>query len=124
MLKIVKNKIPTEDSEQIAFCQWLTANKIVFYHIPNGGSRNIVEAVKLKRLGVKRGIPDICIPVPFNQYHALYIEMKRTSQSVLSDYQIAWIEKLNELGCLAVVAKGCEEAIEHVRAYFRKDHVE
>lgn len=40
------------------------------------GSRNKAEAVKLKRMGVKAGIPDLCLPVPMGVYSGLYIEMK------------------------------------------------
>ena len=36
----------------------------LLYHCPNGGSRNKAEAVKLKQMGVKAGIPDLCLPVP------------------------------------------------------------
>jgi len=31
---------------------------------PNGGKRHIGVAVKMKREGVKRGVPDIFIPIP------------------------------------------------------------
>lgn len=31
----------------------------LLHHCPNGGSRNKAEAVKLKQMGVKAGIPDL-----------------------------------------------------------------
>ena len=48
----------------------------LLHHCPNGGSRNKAEAVKLKQMGVKVGIPDLCLPVPMGMYNGLYIEMK------------------------------------------------
>lgn len=44
--------------------------------LPEWGSRNKAEAVKLKQMGVKAGIPDLCLPVPMGMYNGLYIEMK------------------------------------------------
>ncbi len=34
------------------------------FAIPNGGKRSIGVAVKMKREGVRRGVPDIFIPIP------------------------------------------------------------
>lgn len=32
-------------------------------HIPNGGKRNISEAAKFKKMGVKAGVADLLLPV-------------------------------------------------------------
>lgn len=62
------------------------------HHIPNGGSRNKIEAVRLKQQGVKRGVPDIFLPYPSGKYHGLYVEMKygkgkaRPEQQEFLDY--------------------------------------
>lgn len=48
----------------------------LLHHIPNGGSRNQLEAANLKRQGVKAGVPDLCLPVARNGKHGLYVEMK------------------------------------------------
>lgn len=49
--------------------------------IPNGGLRDKITAGKLKAEGVKRGIPDVFLPVPLRSataFHCgLYVEMKR-----------------------------------------------
>ena len=44
--------------------------------MPNGGKRNPAEAARFKAMGVKAGVPDLCLPVPMNGYAGLYIEMK------------------------------------------------
>lgn len=46
------------------------------FHIPNGGTRHILEAVEFKRMGVKKGIPDFFLPYASNGYHGLFLELK------------------------------------------------
>lgn len=71
-----------EAAEQIKLFRWASwaiqqyPELELMYHIPNGGSRNPIEAANLKRQGVRSGVPDICLPVPRGKYSALYIEMK------------------------------------------------
>lgn len=45
----------SEHSEQCAFVEWLRWNHIPHYAIPNGGSRNRIEAARLKAEGVSAG---------------------------------------------------------------------
>lgn len=91
---------------------------IRYYAVPNGGLRSYNEAVKLKRGGVKAGVPDICIPMPYGGCHGLYIELKRTVGGKVSPEQAEWLGFLNEQGHCAVCAKGFEEAKAVVEEYF------
>ena len=53
-----------EDRIQIACARYLDAvlaEGVLWWHTPNGGSRNAIEGAKLKRMGVKPGVPDIAI---------------------------------------------------------------
>jgi len=95
----------------------MTKANIVFYHVPNGGKRNWLEAVKFKRLGVKAGIPDLVIPMARKGYHGLYIELKRVSSGALSDNQKYWLEELKRQGYDCFVAHGADELIEYVKNY-------
>ncbi len=70
----------------------------------------MLEAVKLKRMGISPGFPDIEIPLPIAPYHGLYIELKRVSGGKVSDVQKEWLEYLRSQGYYAEVAKGFEEA--------------
>ena len=108
----------SEDQEQTLFATWLTKKGIRFYAIPNGGHRSYFEAVKFKRTGVQPGVPDICIPIPSNQFHGLYIEMKRKSGGKLSDAQQDWLNFLREKGYYAEMAHGFDEAKAIVEYYF------
>lgn len=110
--------IPSEYEEHMVVIHYCVMNNLVFYHIPNGGYRTIKEAVKLKKMGVCPGVPDICIPMPNKKYHSLYIELKRTKKTAVTKFQKEWIKKLNELGNKAVVCYGADEAIKEIDLYF------
>ena len=109
--------LATEEQEQITFVSWLKLMKIRVVASSNGGSRNLIEAVKLKKMGVSPGFPDIEIPLPSGNYHGLYIEMKRKKGGVISEKQLEWLNYLNEKGYYAAVANGFEEAKKIVLDY-------
>ena len=125
MKKITANGTLSEAEEQKIIFRWAEYSKGAhpeleqLFSIPNGGSRNRIEALNLKLQGVKSGVPDICLPVPCGDYHGLWIELKRTKGGVVSDAQKEWIEMLNERGYLAVVAKGATEAIKVISDYLK-----
>jgi len=112
--------IPTERDEQIKLVRYLQWNRIPFYAVPNGGSRNPIEAKNMKAEGVSAGVPDICIPVPNKKYHGLYIEMKRQKGGRVSEKQKEWIDRLNQNGYLAVVCRGYEAAVGVVEDYIKE----
>lgn len=69
----------TEDQLQIAVMQLANTHYILrryLLHVPNGGYRHPAEAAKLKKMGVKKGVPDLFLPVPNDLYHGLFIELK------------------------------------------------
>lgn len=81
----------------------------MLYHIPNGGSRNELEAASLKRQGVKAGVPDLCLPVARGMHHGLYIEMKY-GKNKTSDQQEKWLDAPAKQGYAVAVCYGFEEA--------------
>lgn len=101
----------TEHAEQVAFVSWMNNNHptLRLFAIPNGGSRNKLEAMKLKEEGVSSGVPDLMIPAL-----SMFIEMKRSDGGVLSENQRSWINYLNSCGYMAIKCHGCKEAIEAV----------
>lgn len=123
----VKKAVPTEAEEQTALFLWAEYAKgkypelELLYHVPNGGSRNSIEAANLKKQGVKAGVPDIHLPVARRGYHALYIELKRQVGGVISDNQKRWIFKLNNEGNYAVRCDGWEKAKNIIEWYLGKN---
>lgn len=117
--------VSSEAEEQKALFRWaeLVKGKYpvleLMYHIPNEGRRSLSNGRYLKDQGMKRGVPDICLPVPAHHYTALYIEMKRRDGGKISREQRGWIEALNRVGNLAVVCCGWEEARTVILEYLR-----
>ena len=77
----MKPNCPTEEQEQRLLLAWAARTgrpELRLLHaIPNGGKRLKSEAARLQAMGVKPGVPDLCLPVPRGKYHGLYIELKR-----------------------------------------------
>lgn len=115
--------IPTEHVEQVRLFAWATYAQgkypalSLLYAIPNGGARHPVVAAKLKAEGVKRGVPDVCLPVPRGSYHGLYIELKRQRGTRPSGDQIMWIASLSHAGYRAIWCRGWETARDEILAY-------
>lgn len=63
-----------EDDLQIALCQYMRRENIKFFAVPNGGKRNVREAVKLKRAGVLAGVSDLIILRSFRDI--AFVELK------------------------------------------------
>jgi len=106
-----KVPVPTEESEQVTFVQWLKIKRIPHAHVPNEGRHAVQYMKKQRAQGLSAGFPDLIIFLP-NKF--LAIEMKRSKKSLtkVSDKQNDWIDTIN---CYeyakAFVAYGAEEAI-------------
>ncbi len=112
----------SESSEQILLIQWCDVQSCKYpelkmiFAIPNGGSRHKLEAINLKRSGVKAGVPDLFLPRPNGKYHGLFIEMKYGKNKTTRN-QDEWIKNLDKQGYKAVVCFGFEEAKEEILKY-------
>lgn len=121
---VSKAHIQREAAEQEALFRWASymcgkySELRLLHHIPNGGSRNKIEATNLKRQGVKSGVPDICLPVPRANFHGLYIELK-AGKNKATEKQRDWLYALQEQGYVAVICVGCEQAIEVITKYLQ-----
>lgn len=113
---------PTEAQEQTTLFEWSAWNigkypELWFlHHVPNGGSRNKLEAMSLKRQGVKAGVSDIFMPVARRGYHGLYVELKAIGGRV-SDNQAEWINRVRAQGYAAFVCYGAVEAVGKLEWY-------
>ena len=118
-----------EDNEQIAVLEWAAYMTGKFpclsrlLHIPNGGSRNRIEAAKLKKMGVKAGVPDLLLPYPAGGFGGLWLELK-TATGRATPEQREWIEYLRSVGYAAYVCHGAGEAINAIEVYLREEEKE
>lgn len=119
-----KMTAPSEDEEQSKILDYCNAMSGRYpelsrlYHIPNEGKRGRAAAAMQKRIGLKAGVPDLCLPVPRKGYHGLYIEVKAIDGRIRPSQQ-EWIDNLNEQGYKAVVCYGADAAIEVIADYIK-----
>lgn len=117
--------VPLEDDEQIAFVQWLRANNIPHFHCPNeagGQTKSLkIRAMKMKRMGVSSGVPDMFIFIPVygidgtvDCYQMCVVEMKRKKGSTTSPAQKEWLKVIGMAGIPCAVCKGAEAAVKFV----------
>lgn len=95
----------------------------LLYHIPNEGKRSVSYGAALRRQGMKRGVPDLCLPVARGRYHGLYIEMKAGRNKPTVDQQW-WLEALERQGFRAVWCSGWEQAKEEISEYLNLKETE
>lgn len=113
-----------EADQQRKLFQWTTFIRAKYpeidlmFHIPNGGSRNKLEAANLKKQGVKAGVPDLFLPVSRGGYHGLFIELKY-GKNKPTEKQTEWLTNLNEQGYAVAVCYGCNEASEKILKYLK-----
>ena len=104
-------KMPSEHEEQTAFVNWFrhTYKDVLILAIPNGGYRNKYEAMRLKKEGVYKGVPDLYIPA-----FKTWVEMKTTTGQ-LSKAQKEVIEYLQSIGDTVIVGFGFLDAMEKIK---------
>jgi len=117
---------PSELQEQIALFAWASLNHprypelALLYHI-NNNSRSAFRGRLNKRAGLKRGFPDLCLPVARPPFNSLYIELKRPSAAwrvgAIRKEQAEWLAALILAGNAALVAYGAEDAARRITAY-------
>lgn len=86
------------------------------FAIPNGGKRNIVTAMKMKKEGVKRGVPDIMIPIVKNNSPGMFLETK-TPEGTESKYQIRYRKFLLSQGYQHKICRSAKELLDTTLDY-------
>jgi len=70
-------------------------------------------------MGVKRGVSDLMLPLPTKTYHGLWLELKRKLCSKVTFEQKWWVDKMNELGYLAKICYGFDDARKTIEDYLK-----
>ena len=112
-----------ESDEQIALVDWagFTAGRHpelrLLFHIPNGGNLSKAQRGKFKAMGLKAGMPDLCLPVRRGMYGSLFIEMKRIRGRGPSDTQKRVHDELRQAGNRVAVCYGWLDAKSTILSY-------
>lgn len=121
----------SEHSEQALVISWAnrlqnTYPELRWLHSSLNGifipaPRTVVARIinHMKAEGMKKGIPDLFLPVARRSYHGLFIEMKRDDGGVISSEQKAFMQFAEEQGYLDKVCFGYDEAVETLEWYLK-----
>lgn len=90
------------------------------FHIPNETTGGQGWIVRNQQMGCRKGVPDLCLPIPMHGYHGLFIEMKRPGGRT-DQNQKKWNTALNQLGYKAVICCGWEEARNVLEGYMARE---
>ena len=116
----------SETIEQIPLFMWarIWEDEIpelaLLFHPPNGGWRHPATARRLKRMGTKPGVLDVCLPVARGGYIGLWIEMKYGSNKPTKT-QREWIEMLTDAGHRVEVCYSSIEAKSVILEYLGRE---
>jgi hypothetical protein len=121
----------SESDEQQALIQWAASQENIYpelkllYAVPNqggSGKQAIIRGQRMKREGMRKGIPDLCLPISRGNFLTLYIEMKH-GKGRLSPEQTQWISLLSSVGHNCQVCRSFEEAMNTLINYLNLDKV-
>jgi len=118
----------TEDNFQISLATVLDSMGVLWFHPANerqlsirinkAGKAYSPLGSKLKRKGVKSGVPDVIILEARGVYHGLMLELK-VKPNKITPNQTKWISELNKRNYLSIVTYSLDESIEIVKKYLR-----
>ena len=91
--------------------------KYICFAVPNGGSRNVIEAANMKKEGIMAGVADLII---IADHKVLFVEMK-TRKGKQCDSQKEFQEKVERLGFKYVICRSLDEFIIAVNAWLGKN---
>lgn len=121
----------SEHQEQCLVIDWchghldLDPRLELIFAIPNGlWAKNDGVGRKAKAEGLKKGIPDLLLPIASKGFHGLFIEMKKLTGSSTSAAQKQWHTDLREQGYVVELCKGHEQAIAAIVAYLELGAIE
>jgi hypothetical protein len=90
----------------VEFLGWAWPEQLPWWHTPNGEQREIHTARKLKRMGVRAGVPDLVFILPNGQ--AAFIELKVPGKETTGG-QDDFIELAKDCGCGVAICYSVED---------------
>ncbi len=111
-----------ERRERLAFMRWIHYHPEIhkyLFAIENGGSRHSLEAVNLKKSGLRPGVPDYLFMRPSGKFHGLWIEFK-ANKNKLTSYQKDFFKLAESVNYKCVVVWSWEDAVIEIKHYLTK----
>lgn len=125
-----ENKNPTKkkrrknNEEERIQCEFFKSVGLFFpqlpdkllFAVPNGGSRNKIEAKNLKRQGVTSGVSDVILLIPKKGYASLCIEFK-TKKGTQSKEQKEFQRQAEKCRNKYIIIRSAKQGIDELRKY-------
>lgn len=105
-----------EDDLQMSCARYLDYAQLLWCHVGNERRTSIQAGVRLKKKGVKKGVPDILIFEPRGKYNGLAVELKIKPNKV-SKEQNEWLSQLVIKGWQTSVCYSFDEFDELLTKY-------
>ena len=105
-----------ETNEQIAVVDFCDLAGIPVVHIPNEGKRSQMYGGILKRMGLRKGFPDLFVTCARLGYHGLFVEMKSKRGKPTED-QLIWLRRLTDEGYACAICYSADDAIRKIKKY-------
>ena len=87
--------------------------KMLLFAVPNGGSRNVIEAANLKAQGVRAGVSDVIFLYPTEKYPFLCIEFK-SKTGKQTQKQIEFQKQVEKIGGRYEIVRNFEQFVENI----------
>ena len=118
----VTREIHSEDWHQKQLIQWARRYEWsqYLYHIANETTGGMSWVTRNRQMGCRKGVPDLCLPIPMQGYHGLYIELK-ADNGKMSTQQKRWLTVLKQMGYRAECCRGWQEARDLIVEYMEVD---
>ena len=107
-----------EDDLQMACAKYLDLLGVLWFHCGNERKTSPRAGARLKKKGVKSGVPDILIFEPMDGFNGLAIELK-TGKNKLTETQKEWLDGLGKKRWITVTVYSFDEFKSIVDSYFR-----
>ena len=107
-----------EDDLQMACAKYLDLLGVLWFHCGNERKTSPRAGARLKKKGVKSGVPDILIFENRNGYAGLAIELK-TGKNKLTETQKEWMSRLSKKGWDIAIARSFDVFKDIVDSYFK-----
>jgi hypothetical protein len=109
--------IGKEDEFQITVAKYLDSLGVLYCHVTNEGMIPVHYRAKLKRKGLKNGVPDILIFEPNKEYSGLAIELKLGYNKPSPEINIGMANELKFRGWYAIWSNSLDEVINIIDNY-------
>ena len=117
------HKLHEFDSQASLVSWWSLSHKSLgvpderlLIHIPTGPHQGVFAASRLKRLGLRKGIPDLLLALPRHGYAALWLVFKSPCGSLTSEQRSMHVA-LRSSGHEVTVSRSTSHAIACIRSY-------